>query len=56
VTEALDFPTRVIMLSGTSELSPELRARVDGVLGKPFALDELSDAVGGRGSDRVANE
>jgi DNA-binding response OmpR family regulator len=54
--EALDLPTRVIMLSGTSEISAELRARVDGVLGKPFALAELSDAVSGKGSGRVANE
>ena len=54
--EALDLPTRVIMLSGTSEISAELRARVDGVLGKPFGLAELSDAVSGKGSGRVASE
>ena len=54
--EALDVPARVIMLSGTSEISAELRARVDGVLGKPFGLSDLSDAVSGKGSGRVANE
>jgi len=54
--EALDLPARVVMLSGTSEISADVRTRVDGVLGKPFALSELSDAVGGKGSDRVANE
>jgi DNA-binding response OmpR family regulator len=54
--EALDLPTRVIMLSGTSEISAEVRRRVAGVLGKPFGLTELSDAVGGKGSGRVASE
>jgi two-component system, OmpR family, KDP operon response regulator KdpE len=54
--EALDLPARVVMLSGTSEISADVRTRVDGVLGKPFALSELSDAVGGKGSGRVANE
>ncbi len=37
--------TRVVMLSGTSEISAEVRARVDGVLGKPFALEDLAAAV-----------
>jgi DNA-binding response OmpR family regulator len=45
--EALDLQPRVVLLSGSSEVGPELRARVDGVLGKPFALDRLSAAVGG---------
>jgi DNA-binding response OmpR family regulator len=54
--EALDLPARVVMLSGTSEVSADVRTRVDGVLGKPFALGELSDAVSGKGSGRVANE
>lgn len=45
--EALDLPLRVILLSGSSEVGPELHARVDGVLGKPFALDRLSAAVAG---------
>lgn len=54
--EALDLPTRVVMLSGTSAISPQLRARVHGVLGKPFTLDELSGAVRGEGSGRVAGE
>jgi two-component system response regulator PilR (NtrC family) len=54
--EALDLPVRVVMLSGTSEISPELRSRVHGVLGKPFSLPELSKAVGVEGSGRVAGE
>jgi hypothetical protein len=33
------------MLSGTSEIPPGVRGRVDGVLGKPFALEELAAAV-----------
>ena len=44
---ALELPTRVVLLSGTSEVSPELRSRVDGVLGKPFELERLSAAVTG---------
>ncbi|MEO5575211.1 MAG: response regulator [Gaiellaceae bacterium] len=44
---ALDLPTRVVLLSGTSEVSLELRARVDGVLGKPFELKRLAAAVAG---------
>jgi DNA-binding NtrC family response regulator len=43
--ESLELPVRVVMLSGTSEISPAVRARVDGVLGKPFALEELAAAV-----------
>jgi len=43
--EGLDLPVRVVMLSGTSEISSVVRARVSGVLGKPFALNELSAAV-----------
>ena len=43
--EGLDLPLRVVMLSGTSEISPAIRARVAGVLGKPFALEELTAAV-----------
>jgi len=42
---ALEPPAAVVVLSGTSEVTPETRAKVDGVLGKPFALDELSDTV-----------
>jgi DNA-binding NtrC family response regulator len=45
--EALDLPTRVILLSGTSEIRPELRERVDAVLGKPFDLRRLAAAVVG---------
>ena len=45
--EALDLASRVVLFSGTSEVGPELRARVGGVLGKPFALESLNAAVGG---------
>ena len=44
---ALELPVRVVLLSGTSEIDSRLRARVDGVLGKPFALEELVQAVAG---------
>ena len=44
---ALDLPTRVVLLSGTSEVRPELRERVDAVLGKPFDLRKLAAAVAG---------
>jgi DNA-binding response OmpR family regulator len=43
--EALELPVRVVLLSGTSEVGPALRARVDGVLGKPFELESLTAAV-----------
>lgn len=43
--EALELPVRVVMLSGTSEISAAVRARVAGVLGKPFGLEELTAAV-----------
>jgi DNA-binding response OmpR family regulator len=42
---SLELPTRVVLLSGSSEISPELRAQVAGVLGKPFDLAELNAAV-----------
>lgn len=45
--EALDLPVRVVLLSGTSEVGPELRSRVSGVLGKPFELGRLAAAVAG---------
>jgi two-component system, NtrC family, nitrogen regulation response regulator NtrX len=45
--EALDLPTKVVLLSGTSEIPPELRERVDSVLGKPFDLRRLAAAVVG---------
>jgi DNA-binding NtrC family response regulator len=51
--EAADLPVRVVMLSGTSEISPAVRARVDGVLGKPFDLDDLAAAVRGESSGRL---
>ncbi len=44
---ALELPTRVVLLSGTSEVGPALRARVDFVLGKPFELTRLAAAVAG---------
>jgi len=43
--EALELPVRVVVLSGTSEITPQVRARVHGVLGKPFALEDLAAAV-----------
>ena len=43
--ETLELPVRVVLLSGTSEIGQPLRARVDGVLGKPFSLEQLVDAV-----------
>jgi DNA-binding NtrC family response regulator len=51
--EALELPVRVVMLSGTSDISPEVRARVDGVLGKPFDLGDLAAAVRGEESGRL---
>ena len=45
--EALDLPVRVVLLSGSSEVGPELRSRVAGVLGKPFELPKLAAAVAG---------
>jgi DNA-binding NtrC family response regulator len=45
--QGLDLPVRIVLLSGTSEVGPALRARVDSVLGKPFELHRLADAVRG---------
>jgi DNA-binding NtrC family response regulator len=45
--DALDVPTRVVLMSGTSEVGSELRARVYGVIGKPFDLKRLAAAVSG---------
>ena len=45
--ETLDLHTRVVLLSGTSEIGAELRERVDVVLGKPFDLKRLVAAVVG---------
>lgn len=45
--EALEVVTRVVLLSGTSEIGSELRARVSGVIGKPFDLKRLAAAVTG---------
>jgi DNA-binding NtrC family response regulator len=44
---ALELPTRGVLISGTSEVGPDLRARVDSVLGKPFELARLTAAVAG---------
>jgi len=54
--EALDLPVRVVLLSGTSDIDQPLRARVHNVLGKPFSLEQLVDAVadGASGSLRGA--
>lgn len=43
--DGLASRSRVVMLSGTSEISPEVRARVDAVLGKPFSLEDLAAVV-----------
>jgi len=45
--EALEPPVRIVLLSGTSEVSPELRSRVADVLGKPFELGRLAATVVG---------
>ncbi len=45
--EALDLPIRIVLLSGTSDVSAELRSRVSDVLGKPFELGRLAAAVAG---------
>lgn len=45
--EALELPTRVVLISGSSEAGAALRARVDVVLGKPFELEGLAAAVAG---------
>jgi DNA-binding NtrC family response regulator len=42
---ALDLPTAVVVLSGTAVVDDATRARVQGVLGKPFTLDALLAAV-----------
>jgi DNA-binding NtrC family response regulator len=51
--EALELPVRVVMLSGTSEISPQVRARVHAVLGKPFDLEDLAAAVRSEPSGRL---
>ena len=43
--EGRDLAARVVLLSGTAEVTPEVRARVASVLGKPFTLEELARAV-----------
>ena len=45
--EALDLARRVVLLSGSASVGPELRARVGGIVGKPFELDRLERAVVG---------
>jgi len=51
--EATELPVRVVMLSGRSEISLQVRARVDDVLGKPFHLEDLAAAVRGERSGRL---
>jgi DNA-binding NtrC family response regulator len=51
--EALELPVRVVLLSGTSEIQQPLRARVDGVLGKPFSLEQLAEVVTDGASGRL---
>lgn len=45
--EALELSGRVVLLSGSASVGPELRARVGGIVGKPFELDRLERAVVG---------
>jgi DNA-binding NtrC family response regulator len=45
--ESLELPTQVVLLSGSSAISRELRGRVAGVVGKPFDLAQLTAAVAG---------
>ncbi len=45
--DSLELPTQVVLLSGSSQISPELRAKVAGVLGKPFDLADLAAAIAG---------
>jgi DNA-binding NtrC family response regulator len=49
----LEPAPRVVLFSGTSEIDPATRARVDAVLGKPFQLDALVSTVGGLVVDRT---
>jgi CheY-like chemotaxis protein len=51
--EALELPVRVVLLSGTADIQQPLRARVDDVLGKPFSLKQLADAVTNGASGRL---
>lgn len=45
--DALSPRPRVVLFTGTTALGPELRARADAVVPKPFALDDLCAAVSG---------
>jgi DNA-binding NtrC family response regulator len=51
--EARESATRVVLLSGSSEITQETRARAAGVLGKPFRLEELAQVVAGDTSGRL---
>jgi DNA-binding NtrC family response regulator len=42
---ALEPPAAVVILSGSGDASAAVRATVDAVLGKPFALAELAETV-----------
>ena len=44
---ALELPTRVVLLSGTSEVGPELRARVDSRPRQAVRAERLAAAVAG---------
>jgi DNA-binding NtrC family response regulator len=46
--EALEVPARTVLISGSSDTTDAMRARVDVVLGKPFELDTLAAAVAGK--------
>ena len=43
--DSLELPTQVVLLSGSSQISSELRGEVAGVLGKPFDLAELTSTI-----------
>lgn len=38
-------PAKVVLLTGSAEIDPATGASVAAVLGKPFTLEELADAV-----------
>jgi len=43
--QSLDLATRVVLLSGSADVSSDMRSRVAAVLGKPFDLSDLTSAV-----------
>ena len=52
--DALDLPVRVVLISGDSDISQQVRARVADVVPKPFDLERLSAAVRGGASGKVS--